>query len=543
MEGNVILIGFMGAGKSTVGRRLAEQLSCRFVDVDDVVEAMAGQSVEEIFAAGGEERFRRLEADAVAKVCAEGGQVIAVGGGAVMRRRNLARLRAAGVVVWLRGRPETLVARTRADQGRRRPLLDRPEAELRRLYAQRERVYALADYVVDVDGKSPEQLAAEIRALVRGDERPRPAVVPVRLDGRSYNIFVGPGLLADAGRLSVAAGVVGKGLLVTNEKVGAMYGGALQRSLSLAGLRVPRVDIPDGEQFKTLETATRIFRAAVAHRLDRRSFFIALGGGVVGDVAGFAAATFLRGVDFIQVPTTLLAQVDAAVGGKVGVNLDEGKNLVGAFHQPRAVIADVDTLQSLPKRELAAGMAEVIKYGMMADPHLLDFLEDRIEQLAAGHKGALMAVVARSCEIKAAIVAQDERETLGLREALNFGHTIGHALEAVLGFSELLHGEAVAIGMLAAAMLSARLTGLPASEVERLAALLQRAGLPLAPPPVDDAQLLTVMRRDKKVLADRLRFVLLERTGRWVVRDDVPDELVLETLREQRSVWTAASKR
>ena len=252
-----------------------------------------------------------------------------------------------------------------------------------------------------------------------------------------------------------------KGLLITNETVGSLYGGLVQRSLSLAGLRVPRVDIPDGEQYKTLETAQRVYRAAVGHRLDRRSFFIALGGGVVGDLAGFAAATFLRGVALIQVPTTLLAQVDAAVGGKVGVNLDEGKNLVGAFHQPRIVIADVDTLRTLPKRQLAAGLAEVIKYGVIGDPDLLQFVEDRLDRLAAGDRAALLRIVARSCEIKAAVVAEDERETEGVRECLNFGHTIGHALEAAFGYEGMLHGEAVAAGMVAAAMLSARLTGFP----------------------------------------------------------------------------------
>ncbi|MFS8524475.1 MAG: 3-dehydroquinate synthase, partial [Limnochordales bacterium] len=266
----------------------------------------------------------------------------------------------------------------------------------------------------------------------------------------------------------------------------------------------------------------------------------ALGGGVVGDLAGFAAATFLRGVALIQVPTTLLAQVDAAVGGKVGVNLDEGKNLVGAFHQPRIVIADVDTLRTLPKRQLAAGLAEVIKYGVIGDPDLLQFVEDRLDRLAAGDRAALLRIVARSCEIKAAVVAEDERETEGVRECLNFGHTIGHALEAAFGYEGMLHGEAVAAGMVAAAMLSARLTGFPEAEVQRLADLLQRAGLPAAPPPVEEAKLLTLIRRDKKTVDQKIRFVLAEQPGRWVVRDDVPDDLVLEIVREQRNRWASA---
>lgn len=541
MEDNVTLIGFMGAGKTTVGQRLAERLSRRFVDVDEVIESRAGMSVAEIFAAEGERGFRRREADAVRDICRAGGQVIAAGGGTVMDRDSLARLRRSGAVVWLRGDMDELLARAAAQSQRPRPLLKRPRAEIERLHAQRERVYGLADYVVDVTSKTPDDVAAEVERVIQGLDRPARVTVPVRLSERSYDVHVGPGLLDEAGELCCAAGARGKGLIVSNETVGSLYGGWLQRSLSLAGLRVPRVDVPDGEEFKTLDTARRVWRAAVSHRLDRRSFIIALGGGVVGDLAGFAAATFLRGVDFIQVPTTLLAQVDAAVGGKVGVNLDEGKNLVGAFHQPRVVIADVDTLRSLPGRELAAGLAEVIKYGFIADPDLLQFVEDRLERLLAGDPAALLRVVARSCDIKAAIVAADERETRGLREALNFGHTIGHALEAAGGYAQLLHGEAVAVGMVGAAMLSARTGGLPAGDVKRLVALLQRAGLPTAPPEVDEEELLALIRRDKKALDHRARFVLLEEPGRWVVRDDIPEELVLEIMREQRSVWATTS--
>lgn len=539
MEDNLILIGFMGAGKTTVGERLAARLSRRFVDIDAVVEARAGMSVSDIFEREGENGFRRREADAIETVCDERGLVIATGGGSVMQRDSLARLRGAGTLVWLQDDLDRLLARAAAETQRRRPMLQRPRAAIERLYEARRRVYGLADYIIDVDGQPPDDVAAAIERIVRGLDRPPKTTVPVRLAERGYDVHVGPGLLAEAGGLCVQAGAVGRGLLVTNETVGSLYGAAVQRSLSLAGLRVPRKDIPDGEQYKTMETTGRILRAAVAHKLDRRSFFIALGGGIVGDVAGFAAATFLRGVDFVQMPTSLLAQVDAAVGGKVGVNLDEGKNLVGAFHQPRTVIADVDTLQSLPTRELAAGMAEVIKYGMIADPELLDFTEQRMERLMTGDPAALMRIVARSCQVKAEFVAHDERETRGVREALNFGHTIGHALEAVGGYATLLHGEAVAIGMVGAALLSARITGFPLEDVERLVTLLRHAGLPTAPPDVDAEQVLTVMRRDKKVLDDRMRFVLLEQTGRFVVRDDVPDELVLETLQEQRRLWTA----
>lgn len=536
MENNVILIGFMGAGKTTVGEELAARLGRPFVDLDAVVEEQAGATIPDIFAREGELGFRRREAAAVHTVCREPGQVIATGGGTVMNRDSLARLRAAGTLVWLRAGIDELLARAKAESGKERPLLQSSTAKLNDLYARRESVYALADHVIDTNGKQPEKVAEEIERMLHGDGGPPPTTVAVGLGERAYNVHVGAGVLTRTGELCAGAGLGQRGLLVTNETVGGLYGVSLQRSMSLAHFRVPLLHIPEGEDHKTLATVERVFRAAVAHKLDRQSFIIALGGGVVGDVAGFAAAAYLRGIGFVQVPTTLLAQVDAAVGGKTGVNLDEGKNLVGAFHQPRVVIADVDTLASLPRRELAAGLAEVIKYGVIADPDLYHFLEDRMDQLLAGDRAALMRIVARSCEIKARIVAADERETKGVRDFLNFGHTIGHALEAIGQYTALLHGEAVSIGMVAAATLSARLCGFPEAEVERLVSLLSRVNLPVTPPSVDERQLVTVVRRDKKVRADQLRFVLLERVGEPVVVDGVPEEFVLEVMREQRMI-------
>jgi len=276
------------------------------------------------------------------------------------------------------------------------------------------------------------------------------------------------------------------------------------------------------EENDTLETVRDLYRAALRAVLGGRSAIIALGGGVVGDVAGMAAATYMRGIDFVQVPTTLLAQVDAAVGGKVGVNLPEGKNLVGAFHQPRAVAADTATLLTLPDRELAAGLAEVAKYGFIADADFFRYLEERADALVNRGWEELAHVIMRSCEIKAAIVARDEREA-GVRAWLNFGHTFGHGLEAATGYSRFLHGEAVSIGMVAALRLSQRLGMVTEDDVARGEALLQRLGLPVAAGPVDVEAVWQAMGRDKKVLDGRRRLVLLEAIGRATVVDDVPD--------------------
>jgi len=348
----------------------------------------------------------------------------------------------------------------------------------------------------------------------------------IDLDERGYPILIGPGLLDDAALLGewVTARDV---LIVTNTTVGPLYLGRLERAL--AGKRLGSVVLPDGEQYKTLDTLARVFDALVERRMNRDACVVALGGGVVGDMAGFAAACYQRGVDYVQVPTTLLAQVDSSVGGKTGVNHPGGKNLIGAFHQPRAVVADTATLGTLPPRELRAGLAEVIKYGLVADAGFLDWIEANLEALLGLEAGALAHAIRRSCEIKAGIVAEDEREH-GRRALLNLGHTFGHAIETATGYGEWLHGEAVGTGMLMAADLSCRLGWLRHEDVERVRALLVRAGLPAAAPPIGAAHALELMGMDKKVLAGRLRLVLMRGIGDGVVEGNYPADALQATL-------------
>ena len=348
----------------------------------------------------------------------------------------------------------------------------------------------------------------------------------IDLGERAYPILVGPGLLDDAallGELVTARDV----LIVTNTTVGPLYLGRLERAL--AGKRLGAVVLPDGEQYKTLDTLARVFDALVERRMNRDACVAALGGGVVGDLAGFAAACYQRGVDYVQVPTTLLAQVDSSVGGKTGVNHPGGKNLIGAFHQPRAVVADTTTLGTLPPRELRAGLAEVIKYGLVADAGFLDWIEAHLEALLGLEAAALAHAIRRCCEIKAAIVADDEREH-GRRALLNLGHTFGHAIETATGYGEWLHGEAVGAGMLMAADLSCRLGWLRHEDVERVRALLARAGLPVAAPRIGAVRALELMGMDKKVLAGRLRLVLMRSLGEGVVEGDYPADALRATL-------------
>ena len=338
----------------------------------------------------------------------------------------------------------------------------------------------------------------------------------VSLAERSYPIYIGAGLLsADLLRRHVRASQV---MVVTNETVAPLY---LDKMLaSLDGLKVDTLVLPDGERFKTLATLETVFDALLEKRHSRTTTLIALGGGVIGDMTGFAAACYQRGVDFIQVPTTLLAQVDSSVGGKTAVNHPRGKNMIGAFYQPKAVLIDTDVLKTLPPRELGAGLAEVIKYGLIRDADFLQWLEDNMALLRAGDTSALVTAIERSCRNKAEVVAADETEQ-GERALLNLGHTFGHAIETATGYSEWLHGEAVATGMLLAAQLSADLGWLTPVQVEQVAALLEKAELPLVPPAgMTPAQFRELMAHDKKVLDGHLRLVLLTDLGKAVVTAD-----------------------
>lgn len=335
----------------------------------------------------------------------------------------------------------------------------------------------------------------------------------VNLDDRSYPIYVGDGILSSVGTFLQQAGLRGKVAVISNPTVAQLYLDAVHESLRGAGFQVTPVLVPDGEQHKNLPTLAMIYDRLITERFERRSCVLALGGGVIGDLAGFAAATFARGIPYVQVPTTLLAQVDSSVGGKTGVNHQEGKNLIGAFYQPRLVLIDVAVLQSLPRRELIAGLAEVIKYGVIEDPALFKLLEEKIGKVISLDRELLTQVITTSCAIKAKIVEQDEREE-DHRAVLNFGHTFGHALEAVTLYQKYLHGEAVGIGMAQAAMISAQHGFCDQRSLERIRKLIQKAGLPLEiPREVPMQSLIQGMEVDKKSADGKIKFIMCTGIG------------------------------
>lgn len=361
-------------------------------------------------------------------------------------------------------------------------------------------------------------------------------IVQVPLGQRSYRIKIGSGVLSGLGKECARLGLKSRCAIISDRNVAPRYAAKVRTALMAGGIEPFSITVAAGETAKSLETVQACYNQLAAHRLERKSFIVALGGGVVGDLAGFVAATYLRGIAFVQAPTTLLAQVDSSVGGKVGVNLRAGKNLVGAFHQPRLVLCDLDTLSTLPTREYRAGLAEVIKYGVIYDRALFARLERDLPELLAREPAALVGVIARCCEIKAEVVRQDETEG-GLRAILNFGHTIGHALEAISHYGRYLHGEAIAIGQAAAARLSARLNGLAETDAARITRLLQRAGLPvhLRLTAAQRTRLLAAMRLDKKVSGGEVKFVLAKRIGKVEFGRKVPNAVLGAVLKESSS--------
>ena len=357
--------------------------------------------------------------------------------------------------------------------------------------------------------------------------------VRVELAERSYDIVIAAGSRARVGELCRGLGLGSRCLVVTDEMVGPLYGRPVIEGLRGAGFAVESVTIAAGEQAKTLATVERLYDDMLQGGLDRKSFVVALGGGVVGDVAGFAAATYMRGIAVVQVPTTVVAQVDSSLGGKTGVNLARGKNLVGAFHQPRLVVIDPETLYTLEERDLRAGFAEIVKHGVIRDAVHFAWLEAHVAAFMGLDSPTLEEAIAESCRIKAAVVALDERES-GLRAVLNFGHTVGHALETLTDYGAFRHGEAIAIGMACAAELSVAVNNAPAGDAKRVVALLERAGLPTAFSGIETRAILEQVRRDKKVEEQRLRMVLLDRIGKVSVAPDVAENALAAAINARR---------
>jgi len=521
----IVLIGFMGAGKTTVGRLLAPRLGLPFVDTDALIETRTGASVAEIFESKGEGAFREIEREVVAEVLAGPDAVVALGGGAVNDPVTCVALEWT-TVVYLDAPYSESMHRIGADPGR--PLLT--IADPRALYEERKVSYeGLADATVDTSARAPEAIVQEVmlRLAPEEDESARFRRVVVPLADRRYEVVVGAGVLAALDSLLPPSDDAEKAFVIAHRGVVDDALNTLRAALERRGLEPHLLDPPSGEESKSLTTVEALYTELAERRAHRHDLVIGLGGGVITDVAGFVASTFNRGMPLVHVPTTLLGQVDAAIGGKTGVNLPHAKNLVGTVYQPALVICDVELLRGLPHEELRSGLAEVTKYGFIAEPSLLDFVEQRAVELLAGDADALVDVVARSAAIKAEVVAADEFET-GERAILNYGHTFAHAIEQTAGYGRIRHGEAVGLGMMAAAYLARELGRIGDEVVERHRRVLDTLGLPNRAE-LDIDVLEPTWQHDKKYRGG-VRFVLLAEIGKADYGIEAPREMVARAL-------------
>ena len=558
----IVLTGFSGTGKSAVASVVARELGWDVADTDEIIQRAVGKSILDIFRDYGEDAFRDREVEAIREACSRERVVVSAGGGAVLRAENRRAMAAGGFVVCLEARAETIMRRlTAGGRALDRPLLatEDPLSRIRELKAARQHLYALCDWSVQTDSLTPKEVAAEvlrafneISASVMADPSrlealaaaeaevpsgtlhviPEGAASVVRTDGGEYPVVVGWGLVAGLGERLRALGLARQAYVISDEVVFHHFGDEIEETLKAGEVPFDTYLVPTGEASKSLETASHVYDWLIQQKAERGHAVVALGGGMVTDLAGYVAATFARGLPLVHAPTSLLGMVDAAIGGKVGVNLPQGKNMIGAFYQPRMVLADVATLRTLPPREYFSGWAEVIKHGFIADETLLGFLEENADRILKLEPEVTTEAVRRSVAIKARIVSEDEREESGLRMTLNYGHTLAHAIESATGYARFLHGEAVAVGMMAAAGISARLGLLAPDVLERQRRMLQMYKLAVEAREIDRARIEAAMSLDKKVRGKKVQWVLLERIGRPVLRDDVPPEVVAEALTE-----------
>lgn len=501
---HIFLYGPPGSGKSSVGRVLAASLDMEFIDLDAEIVAFTGQSIPQIMAEWGESGFRDIEGTTLRRVTKGPPRVIALGGGALLRAQNRSHAESKGVVVSLTAEIETLQKRIAGDETERPLLADDLPGKLTRLMERRSDHYRSYDLRIATDGLDPEDIAWHIQVMV-GRFR-------VRGMGQPYDVIVQPGGFDGLGDFLKRRGLTGPMVIVSDENVAPLYVDRIINLLRRAGIHSTLVTIPAGEQHKTIETVMELWRKFLGLGMDRKSTILALGGGVVGDLAGFAAATFMRGMNWVALPSTLLAMVDASMGGKTGFDLPEGKNLVGAFHPPRLVLANPFMLSTLEDAELRSGLAEVVKHGVIADPALFTLCSGGLEAV----KDDMVQVVQRAMAVKVQIIEADPYEK-GIRAALNFGHTVGHAIEKVSNYT-IRHGEAVAMGMVAEAKLAEKLWICSKGLSNRIAATLSSLGLPTEiPPELPRDSLMAAMRHDKKRESGVVYFALPEEIGQMQV--------------------------
>lgn len=540
---SIVLTGFSGSGKSAIAKKVASFLKWDFVDTDTEITKIIGKPIFEFFRQEGEEAFREIEREIVEKIYRRKRIVVATGGGTIVDQQNRELLEQNGLFVLLEARPETILKRLLSEEAtssgtKMRPLLsgDNQLDRIKQIKATRQPFYATADWTIHTDALSTEQVVQEvIRAWQLfgssfiDDDISEDIACEVRTGERAYPIFVGHGLLNKLGSMLKGKGLDGSVYIISDDNVFPIYGRAVENTLKQAGFSVQSLVFAAGEETKSFVSAIKAYDFLIQQHVERTDTIVALGGGMIGDLAGFIAATCLRGLPWVQVSTSLAAMVDASIGGKVAVNHRNGKNLIGAFYQPWFVLSDIQTLSTLPRREFLSGWAEVIKYGLIKDRDFFEFLEFNATSLMEIKQGPVIEAIRHSAAIKAQIVNDDEKEQ-GTRVILNYGHTLAHGLETASCYNQFLHGEAVSIGMTGAAMLSQRLKLLSHDIVKRQENILKNFQLPTSFTGVDIPEITKAIEMDKKNKQGSVRWVLLEDIGKPFIHNELSTQDVADVL-------------
>lgn len=522
---NIFLIGFMGTGKSAIGRILAKMSGYEFFDSDEEIEKKAGMTIKDIFSQQGESHFRKLESEAIADLANRSNCVIATGGGVVLSSRNMETLRSNGTIISLKAKPEVILERIDKTDGR--PLLEvnNPYNTIHEILNTRKGLYK-GDLILDTSYMNPEEAAIRINAFVNSEKQS--SRLTIDFARGACEIVSGSHLIDDLNKFIGAVYPKGKVLIISSPAIHGLWGSKLMDTLN-GCYPLDWCLIPDGEEYKNIENLSKIYDKATEMKLERDSLIIGFGGGVIGDITGFAASTFMRGIPYIQIPTTLLSQSDSSIGGKTAINYKEGKNLIGSFYQPKMVIADTSLLVTLPPIEFRNGLAEVIKYGMICDYEFFEYLENKLDKILQLDQEAVSYIIRKSCSIKASIVQQDEMDH-GPRMLLNYGHTIGHAIEAATDYRLFRHGEAVSLGMEGAAYIAAAMGIINGNYRSRQSKLLAGAGLPIRFPYMNIEKVFNLMKNDKKSQKGHLRFVLPKSPGDSAVFGNITEDCIKNAL-------------
>ncbi len=536
----IVLTGIMGAGKTTIGSKLADKLGFYFIDSDQEIEDFTQQSIAEIFKTKGEKYFRQVEKETIKEILSRDEQIVlSLGGGAFMDDEIRELIKKQAISVWLYADIDSILYRISLKNTR--PLLDNfnKRLTLSNLMIQRYPTYKKADIHIDTGLESYDTATKSIVKKITelSNDKLKKEIVEVNLVGKSYDIVIGGGVIEEISKRIIQIKSYSKIIILTDQNVAELHLETLRDQLKKVPADVKNIIVDPGEKSKSFSNLQDVVEKILEIGIDRNCLLVALGGGVIGDLCGFVASILLRGIDFIQVPTTLLAAVDSSVGGKTAINSKVGKNLIGSFYQPKLVLCDLDFLETLPNRDFISGYAEVVKYGFIKDKNFFDYLDKNLNKIKSRDKEVLQKIIVRSCQIKAEIVGLDEREN-NLRAILNFGHTFGHIFETETGYSNtLFHGEAVSIGMVLAVKMSIELNLLDANLLPIIVHHLKKIDLPTSPKDIKNHnkvwnidRLVGHLYKDKKVESKNLTFVLLENIGQAVIKKAVSEQIFLKVV-------------